>query len=97
MPPFHRRDHARYQHFELPRGAKLAGQPFHFFFERGRLRVLQNIGEQRHRRPQPAQPDPHLVHAFRLSREQRRHVVDHLLEACKPDGFEGVARTRSAR
>ena len=37
------------------------------------------------------------MHAFRISREQRRHVVDDLLEACKPDGFEGVARARSAR
>src|SRR5262245_32806083 len=97
MPPLYRRDHPCHQHLELPRGAELASQPFELFLERGGLRILQNIGKQRHRRAQPPQPNPYLVHALRISRKQRRLVVEHRLEACKPDGLEGIAGACSRR
>jgi hypothetical protein len=97
MPPPYRRYHPRHQHLELARGPELPGEPFQLILERGRLRILQDIGEQGDGRAQPPQSDPHLVHAFGIACEQGGLVANHLLKAGKPDGLETVAGGCSER
>ena len=87
MPPSRGRNHLCHQHLELARRPELAGEPFQLILERGRLRILQDVGEQGDCRAQPPQSNPHLVHPFRIASEQRGFIADHLFEAGEADGL----------
>ena len=67
--PLHRRNNAIQKDFKLPRRAELAGQPFEFVLDGGRLWIAQKHGEQGHGRAQPAQSDAHLMHPFGVTAE----------------------------
>jgi hypothetical protein len=45
----------------------LFSEPFQLAFDVLRIRLLDKLLEQRHRRTKPSQANAHLVHAFRIA------------------------------
>ena len=79
----------------LARRPQLSREPLQLGFDCRCLWIMQKSGKQGHRGAQPAQADPHLMHALRISFDGRRHVVNDLLQAGAADHLKTVTCARA--